>query len=246
MALKSILETLDDVPAELHDHYVEKDGKFILQVEGIREHPEVGALKKAYESEKGNAKKLREDLKAANDKIAVLPEDFDAEEYLKLIELRAELEADPEKRKKANDENFQSQKRIFEQRISALEKKHADEVAALKSKVETAEGRVKKLLVDEGLTKALIDAGVGKEFVKAAKAMLAPSVKVVQDEDGADPRAIVETDMGEAELPKFISDWAQSDEGKPFIPREPAQARMEVAVEPSPPARTRSIRRLRT
>ncbi|WP_182086949.1 hypothetical protein [Aureimonas sp. ME7] len=74
---------------------------------------------------------------------------------------------------------------------------------------------ISKLLVDDGLTKALIEAGVGKEYLKAAKAMLKDSVKILH-EDGT-YRAVVETDMGEDDVGKFVQNWSQSDEGKVFI-----------------------------
>ncbi|KKB09398.1 hypothetical protein VE26_05525 [Devosia chinhatensis] len=75
---------------------------------------------------------------------------------------------------------------------------------------------IASVLVEDGLTKALVDAGVSKDFLKAARAMLKPSVKVVRDDDGA-RRAIVETDLGEEEIGKYVTNWAQSDEGRVFI-----------------------------
>lgn len=43
--LKAIVDSLDEVDAKYHDLYVEKDGKFYLQVEGIEHTPTVKALK---------------------------------------------------------------------------------------------------------------------------------------------------------------------------------------------------------
>lgn len=43
--LKAIVDTLDEVDAKYHDLYVEKDGKFHLQVEGIEHTPVVKNLK---------------------------------------------------------------------------------------------------------------------------------------------------------------------------------------------------------
>jgi hypothetical protein len=70
--------------------------------------------------------------------------------------------------------------------------------------------------VDDGLTKALIEAGVGKEYIKAAKALLKSECAVIE-EDG-DYRAVVHSDMGDLEIGKYVSDWVASDDGKVFVP----------------------------
>ncbi|WP_332719257.1 hypothetical protein [Pelagibacterium mangrovi] len=49
MALKTILDTLDDVPEVLHAEYKEVDGKFVLDLEGIDAYPTVVNLKTAHE-----------------------------------------------------------------------------------------------------------------------------------------------------------------------------------------------------
>lgn len=52
MALKSILESLDGLSEDIKKEYTEKDGKFYLDIEGLDEHPGVGALKRAKDHEK--------------------------------------------------------------------------------------------------------------------------------------------------------------------------------------------------
>lgn len=52
MALKSILESLDGLSEDVKKEYTEKDGKFYLDIEGLDEHPGVGALKRAKDHEK--------------------------------------------------------------------------------------------------------------------------------------------------------------------------------------------------
>lgn len=49
MALKTILDTLTGVDDALKSFYVEADGKFVLQLDGIDAHPEIATLKNAYE-----------------------------------------------------------------------------------------------------------------------------------------------------------------------------------------------------
>ena len=213
MALRSIVDSLDEVPAEFHSEYKPLDGKFVLDVDGIDSHPQVAKLKSAFERVKADKTKLSADLAEAVAKTAELPEDFDAEEWVRLKAAAGDPK-DPAKQ----DEHLQSQKRVFEQRISNLEAKHAKDLATAQAEIQERDGALNGLLVEEGLTKALAEAGVAKEYLKAARALLRPSVKVVRDENGS-RRAIVETDLGEEEVARYVASWTQSDEGRVFIPK---------------------------
>lgn len=214
MALKTIVDSLDDVPEAFRGEYKEQGDKFVLDIEGIDAHPTVINLKTAFERVKGDKKKLTTDLEGANAKLAELPDDFDAEEWVRL-KAEAGDPNDPENKAK-KDEHLQSQKKVFEQRIANLETKHANELKAMATEIAERDEVISSVLVEDGLTKALVEAGVSKDFLKAARAMLKPSVKVIRDDDGA-RRAIVETDLGEEEIGKYVSNWAQSDEGRVFI-----------------------------
>lgn len=214
MALKTVIASLEDVSEDLRALYVEKDGSFILDLEGVDAHPTVVNLKSAFERVKADKKKLSTDLDDAKAKLAEVPDDFDAEEYLRL-KAEAGDPNDPDKDKK-KDEHLQSQKRVFEQRIASLEAKHAKDLAAKDSEIAERDNVISSVLVEDGLTKALVEAGVAKEYLKAARAMLKPSVKVIRDHDGT-RRAVVETDLGEEEIGKYVTNWSQSDEGKVFV-----------------------------
>ena len=65
MALKAILDSLTDVPEALHGEYVERNGKFELQVEGMKTQGDVDRLQTALTKE-------RNDHKASKDKFAPL------------------------------------------------------------------------------------------------------------------------------------------------------------------------------
>ncbi|GEM_PF-773490 len=214
MALKTILDSLNDVPEAFRDEYKEQGDKFVLDIEGIDAHPTVVNLKTAFERVKADKKKLGTDLEAATARLAEVPEDFDAEEWVRL-KAEAGDPDDPDKDKK-KDEHLQSQKKVFEQRIANLEAKHAKDLAAKDTEIAERDDVISSVLVEDGLTKALVEAGVAKEYLKASRAMLKPSVKVVRDEDGS-RRAIVETDLGEEEIGKYVASWSQSDEGKVFV-----------------------------
>ena len=72
-------------------------------------------------------------------------------------------------------------------------------------------GFTQKLLLDNGLTEALVKAGVANQFLPAVKAMLGSQAKIITDGDAR--KAII----GDKELSEFVSSWATSDEGKHYI-----------------------------
>ena len=77
--------------------------------------------------------------------------------------------------------------------------------------LEAETGYVSKLLIDNGLTEALLKAGVKPEMSKAVKAMLAGQVSLKVE---GDKRLAV---VGDKALGDFVTEWAQSDEGKHFV-----------------------------
>jgi hypothetical protein len=48
MAIKTVIESTDGLDEAIAALYIEQDGKFILQLEGVDEHPEVTSLRNAY------------------------------------------------------------------------------------------------------------------------------------------------------------------------------------------------------
>lgn len=72
MALKVLLETLDGVDDATKLLYTERDGKFVLDVEGIDDHPDVSNLKNAYSRTKEDREKAKTEAAALKAKIADL------------------------------------------------------------------------------------------------------------------------------------------------------------------------------
>lgn len=73
-------------------------------------------------------------------------------------------------------------------------------------------GNTSKLLVEQGLTDALVKAGVTNPVhQKAAKAMLASQVQIADDNGAKVPK------VGDKALSDYITEWAGSDEGKHFV-----------------------------
>lgn len=72
MALKSVLETLEGLSPDIAKEYSEKDGKFYLSLEGVDDHPAVGALKRAKDHEKSLRQAAEAKQREAEDKLQSL------------------------------------------------------------------------------------------------------------------------------------------------------------------------------
>lgn len=93
MALKSVLDNLDGVDEALKAHYVEHDGKFHLDLgETARDHKDVQALRKAYDSEKEAGKSAKVAAKKAQDDLDAALKDKPDEAAL--LKLRKDLETE--------------------------------------------------------------------------------------------------------------------------------------------------------
>lgn len=60
MALKAILDSIDDLPDSVKSEYVEKNGKFELQVEGMKTEADVSRVAEALRKEKNDFKTFRD------------------------------------------------------------------------------------------------------------------------------------------------------------------------------------------
>ncbi|MES0071921.1 hypothetical protein [Mesorhizobium sp. M0058] len=217
MPLKTILEKLDGVDDAFHTMYEEKDGKFILQLEGIDDHPAVIALKNGHTNSKRERDEARRKLTDAEKKLKGLPEDFDAAEWERLKTEDEARQADPEGkdvRKQVETAVAAKERQMTTRHEAALRAK--DEVIAEKDQtISGLTGDLRTTLVGDGLTKELVKAGVKPTLLKAAQRMFEGDVEIVE-EDGK-RIARMKTDLGGDELGKFIGNWAQSDEAKDFI-----------------------------
>lgn len=123
--------------------------------------------------------------------------------------LRKNSEIDPEDYQRLKDENEELQGKVTEAQKAT--KKAADDAQKALKQAETESSAVRQLLVENGLNEALTKAGVKPEYLKAAKAMFAKDVQVIADGENRVAK------VGDKALTDFVSEWAQSDEGKHFV-----------------------------
>ena len=88
MALKAVLQTLDQVPEALRAHYQARDGVFVLSIDGIDDHPGVGELKRALDRQKADRAKAQDDVKALRQEFL----DFGGPDPATIAEMRGTLE----------------------------------------------------------------------------------------------------------------------------------------------------------
>jgi hypothetical protein len=204
VALKAIIDSLDSVEEQFHALYEEKDGKFVLQIEGVEAHPGAQSLKSALDRVRGEKRTIAEKLTTAESRLEGLPDDFDADAYETLKQ-----QADGNEPPKI-DERLDRQK-------ADLEKKHKAEKDKLEGRIAKLDGTLRKTLVDDGLTKALVEAGISKDFLPAAKALLKErgAVKLIEEDD--EFQVLADNGIDDRmPLTRFVTEWA-TDEGKHFV-----------------------------
>lgn len=97
-------------------------------------------------------------------------------------------------------------------KVSKAATKATKDLEAANARAADAEGFTSKLLVDNGLSDALVKAGViNPVHQKAAKAMLAGQVQLTAEGDTKIPK------VGDKALADYIKEWAAGDEGKHFV-----------------------------
>ena len=93
--LKTVLETLDGIDDAVKPFYAEADGKFVLAVEGIDDHPDVANLRNAYGRTKEDREKAKTEAATLKAKIAELEKGAPdtAATQAKIAGLQEQLEA---------------------------------------------------------------------------------------------------------------------------------------------------------
>lgn len=100
----------------------------------------------------------------------------------------------------------------FEELKKRLQTEHKIEVEKLKEALADRDGRLEKLLIDDGLTRAMDEVGVmasRREFVRRYFKAEQPTIK--------GEAAVVETSSGDVPLVDYVKQWAESKDADPFI-----------------------------
>jgi len=143
MTLKAVLENLDGVPESLRTEYKQFEGKFYLDIEQLDDHHGVGALKRAKDYEKENARKAREDA-------AKIQSDLDA----------ANLAMEELKKNGIPKGDVERLEQSYKDKYAKEEQKLKDRIALLNTSLEAhmLDGQARKIAADMALKPEYIDA----------------------------------------------------------------------------------------
>lgn len=170
MALKAMLDKLDGVPESLRSEYKEQDGKFYLDIEGLDDHHGVGALKRAKEYEKEDARKAKE----------------------KLTSVQAELE------KAQNDLTELRKTGVPKGDVEALENSYKDKYGkaekALNDKIAALTGSLEQHLLDGNATKLAAEIAAKPEYVDLILPHIRNRLKLEDGEGGAHVVRVLDKD----------------------------------------------------
>lgn len=216
MALRAVIDKPEDVPDALKAEYVEKDGKFYLDLDNtINNHTSILPLSIALNNLKKEKKTLQDKIVVLETRTAGLPDDFDPAKYADIVAELDTLKTDPNRDKDA-EAKLQKERERYEQRLRDAEAKRVNDLKAKDAEITERDTLIHETLVDGGLTEALIKHGVAKEFMGATRALLRGAVKVQKGDDGK-RHAVVSTDLGDVDIDHFVENWSKSDDGKPFV-----------------------------
>lgn len=126
-----------------------------------------------------------------------------------LKKARKNSEIDPEEYQRALDQVDELQSKLGE--ATKATKAALTDAEKFKKLHESESGFTSKLLVDNGLLAELTAAGVKKELLDGAKALIERQVKVEQDGENRVAK------VGDKTLKDFVTEWAGSDIGKNYV-----------------------------
>ncbi len=216
MVMRAVIENAEEVPEAFKSEYIEKDGKFYLDLDGtLNTHTSILPLANSLANVRKEKKTLQDKITVLESRTAGLPEDFDPSKYADIVAELETIKADPN-RDKDTEAKLQRERERYEQRLRDAETKRVADLKAKDDEIKERDSLIHETLVDGGLTDALVKHGIAKEFMGATRALLRGSVKVKKGDDGK-RHAIVDTDLGEVDIDKFVENWSKSDDGKPFV-----------------------------
>jgi hypothetical protein len=194
MTIKAIIKKLEDAPEGLREHYTEKDGVFVLSIEGMQDHPENVGLKKALDDEKELRRKRTKEADDLKKKLEAIPEDFDIDEYNRL--------------KDGGGGNIDEKLKEQRERMSASHKKEIDGV---KAELTEANDLINSHVKLSTLRRVMNEANIHKPYLGAVEALLTSRITI----EGKGKDAVVLLD--DKPIDEAMKSWASSEDGKVFV-----------------------------
>lgn len=189
-------EKLDDA---LKTMYAEKDGDYILDVDGVEPEENIKGLKSALEKEREAKRDFERKLKQTKDANAGI----DKDKYNELLE--KEREAEEAAALKAGE-----YEKLKEQMVA----QHREALAAREAEIQRRDRKIEELTIDSAVTSEVAKAGGNVDLLRPHvknQLKLDPDTldMIVLDTDGRTPK--VDADGNPAKLQTLIGEMRKSD-----------------------------------
>lgn len=153
--MKAVVESLDAVPEVNRGEYEQRDGKFVLKLEG--DHPEVAGHRNKVAEFRDNNIRLMKDLDAATGKLKAF-DGVDPNEYVTLKTRVADFE------KLGKDPN--SILDVTRKQVEAATQPLLEKLTAIEAKEKAANAALARKELEATLTKAAMAVGVSESAVQ--------------------------------------------------------------------------------
>ena len=188
--LKTQYESKDQIPEGAEQFFEEKDGKFVLQAEGMKTAEDVDKVSEALNKERTQRREAEKKAQEFESKFSKLPEDFDVDEYNRLKDSGGgDVDA-----------------KLKEQR-ERLKEQHEKDLQKLQSQIEEKDNLVTTHVKDATLKSAMAEANIAKPYAPAVEAMFKDKVVV----EGGD------VFLNEKPVSEALKEWASTDDGKYYV-----------------------------
>lgn len=147
MPLLAVLTSKDQIPSGMESHYVEREGRFYLDLDGesVKLHPSTSALKKAYDATRQELDEVKGNLRSTKEELG----DIDLAKARELL---------------AKEDEIRHQKLVKEGQIETIKadvaKKFDLQIAELTKERDAALTKNRELIVKYELSAACVEAGI--------------------------------------------------------------------------------------
>ena len=204
MALKSVLESVDDLPEDIKKEYVQRGDVWVLDIEDFGKHPGAVKLKTTLDKLDGDKKTIGKEFADYKASLSFLPDGFDEDAFKALSSGKtpnADVEAIKIQHKAA---------------VDALKTQHKAELDAANGTISNLTSSIENNRIEGDLKDALLEVGVDPDLLEGALLTVRPLAKVTKDTDGSVTGVVIDTELGETAVAEFAKEWAGT-KGKAYL-----------------------------
>lgn len=187
MALKMVLDSLDGLPEDVAKEYVERDGKFVIQVEGMKTQADIDAISRSLQAARTEASTFKSKLQLLGDRKVedVVAELDKIEEY----KAAAEGKLDEEKLNSLVEGRLKGRIAPLERELNTVKTENGE----LKNKLSEFETKDKTRQIHRQVRTAAKEVGLLDEAIEDALLLADRTFELTED-----GRAVVKEGAGVA------------------------------------------------